>query len=60
MIGDTPYDAEAGFKASSAGRASVRRLTEDALRGPGCFAIARETSRLLGALEDTKPSGGSS
>ena len=31
-------------------------FTEDALRGAGCFAVAGEISRLLGALEDTKPS----
>jgi len=61
MIGDTPYDAEA---ASGAGTAAAGVLsggfTEEALRGAGCFAVAGEISRLLGALEDTKPSGGSS
>jgi len=61
MIGDEPYDAEAVFEASSAGRGVLSGgFTEDALRGAGCFAIAGETARLLGALEDTKPSGGSS
>ena len=60
MIGDTPYDAEA---ASGAGTAAAGVLsggfTEEAPRGAGCFAIAGEISRLLGVLEDTKPSGGS-
>jgi hypothetical protein len=60
MIGDTPYDAEAVFEASSAGPGVLSGgFTEDALRGAGC-AIAGEISRLLGSLEDTKPSGGSS
>ena len=57
MIGDTPYDAEA---ASGAGTAAAGVLTggfsADALRGAGCFAVAGEISRLLAALEDTKPS----
>ena len=57
MIGDTPYDAEA---ASGAGTAAAGVLsggfTEEALRGAGCFAVAGEISRLLTALEDTKPS----
>ena len=61
IIGDTPYDAEAVFEASSAGPGVLSGgFTEDALRGAGCFVIAGEISRLLGALEDTKPSGGSS
>ena len=53
MIGDTPYDAEA---ASGAGVAAAGVLTggfsSDALRGAGCFAVADEISRLLGALEE--------
>jgi HAD superfamily hydrolase (TIGR01549 family) len=57
MIGDTPYDAEA---ASGAGTAAAGVLTGgfsvEALRGAGCFAVADEISRLLAALEDTKPS----
>jgi len=49
------------LEASSAGPGVLLGgFTEDALRGAGCFAIAGETARLLGALEDTKPSGGSS
>jgi phosphoglycolate phosphatase-like HAD superfamily hydrolase len=55
MIGDTPYDAEA---ASGAGTAAAGVLsggfTQEALRGAG-FAVAGEISRLLTALEDTKP-----
>jgi HAD superfamily hydrolase (TIGR01549 family) len=55
MIGDTPYDAEA---AAGAGAAAAGVLTGgfsiDALRGAGCFAVADEISRLLGALEDSK------
>ena len=61
MIGDTPYDAEAASGADTAAAGVLSGgFTEEALRGAGCFAIAGEISRLLGALEDTKTSGGSS
>ena len=56
MIRDTPYDAEAAFGAGAAAAGVLRRFTEDALRGAGCFAVAGEISRLLGAHENTKPS----
>jgi len=58
MIGDEPYDAEAVFEASSAGRGVLSGgFTEDAPRGAGCFAAVGEISRLLGTLDDTKPQG---
>ena len=40
MIRDTPYDAEATCGAGAAAAAALRRFTEDALRGAGCFAVA--------------------
>jgi phosphoglycolate phosphatase-like HAD superfamily hydrolase len=61
MIRDTPYDAEAacGAGAAAAGMLSGG-FTEDALRRAGCFAVAGQISRLLGALENTKPVPGAS
>ena len=61
MIRDTPYDAEAAFGAGAAAAGMLSGgFTEDALRRAGCFAVAGEISRLLGALENTKPVPGAS
>jgi hypothetical protein len=58
MIGHTPYDAEAVFEASSAGPGVLSGgFAEDALRGAGCFAVAGEISRLLGARQYKTVSG---
>ena len=56
MIGDTPYDAEAASEAGTqAAGVLMGGFSIDSLRGAGCFAVADEISRLLAALEDTKP-----
>ena len=56
MVRDTPYDAEA---TSEAGPAAAGVLTGgfsiDSLREAGCFAVADEISRLLGALRHSQP-----
>jgi len=67
MIGDTPYDAEAVFEASSAGPGVLSGgFTEDALRGaaapspvksPACLARLRIQSRPAGAVRNVWRSG---
>jgi phosphoglycolate phosphatase-like HAD superfamily hydrolase len=52
MVGDTPYDAEAGAAAAGV---LTGGFSADALEGAGCFAVADKISQLLAALEDTKP-----
>jgi phosphoglycolate phosphatase-like HAD superfamily hydrolase len=48
MIGDTPYDAEAG---TSAAGVLTGGFSSEALRGAGCFAVAGEIAGLLPSLE---------
>jgi phosphoglycolate phosphatase-like HAD superfamily hydrolase len=58
MIGDTPYDAEAASGAGTAAAGvSTGGFSIEALRGAGCFAVAKEISQLLIALENTTPLG---
>jgi len=56
MIGDTPYDAEAGL---GAGTAAAGLLTggfaREALIKAGCFAVAAEIGDLLACLEKGSP-----
>jgi phosphoglycolate phosphatase-like HAD superfamily hydrolase len=56
MIRDTPYDAEAAFGAGAAAAGVLSGALPRTRYGAGCFAVAGEISRLLGALENTKPS----
>ena len=56
MIGDTSYDAEAASGAGTAAAGvSTGGFSIEALRGAGCFAVAKEIFQLLIALENTTP-----
>jgi phosphoglycolate phosphatase-like HAD superfamily hydrolase len=62
MIGDTPYDAEAGREAGTAAAGLLTGgFAADALAEAGCFAVAEDLQSLLPALEtaevlaDNKP-----
>lgn len=51
MIGDTPYDAEAGLEASTkAGGVLTGGFPKDTLLQAGCFAVAQDVKRLLPGL----------
>lgn len=48
MVGDTPYDAEAGLEAGAkAAGVLTGGFSEETLRQAGCFAVAGELSSLL-------------
>jgi phosphoglycolate phosphatase-like HAD superfamily hydrolase len=48
MVGDTPYDAEAGIEAGTkAAGVLTGGFSEDVLVDAGCFAVARDLSALL-------------
>jgi phosphoglycolate phosphatase-like HAD superfamily hydrolase len=51
MIGDTPYDAEAGIEAGTNVAAVLTGgFTDCTLRQAGCFAVARDLRALLPSL----------
>jgi phosphoglycolate phosphatase-like HAD superfamily hydrolase len=48
MVGDTPYDAEAGIEAGTkAAGVLTGGFSEDVLHEAGCFAVARDLRGLL-------------
>jgi phosphoglycolate phosphatase-like HAD superfamily hydrolase len=48
MVGDTPYDAEAGIEAGTkAAGVLTGGFSEDVLAEAGCFAVARDVRALL-------------
>jgi phosphoglycolate phosphatase-like HAD superfamily hydrolase len=48
MVGDTPYDAEAGIEAGTkAAGVLTGGFSESVLGGAGCFAVARDLRALL-------------
>jgi hypothetical protein len=52
MIGDTPYDAEAGLKAGTAAACVLTAgFTTEVLVKAGCFAVADVLRALLPSLE---------
>jgi hypothetical protein len=52
MIGDAPYDAEAGLEAGTkAAGVLTGGFTREALTQAGCFAVAGEIRALLFSLE---------
>ena len=53
MIGDTPYDAEAGLEAGTkaAGRVQTGGFTPEVLSQAGCFAVAGDIRALLFSIE---------
>jgi HAD superfamily hydrolase (TIGR01549 family) len=56
MIGDTPYDAEAGLEAgTSAGGVLTGGFTRPALIDAGCFVVADDLSTLLRELQSRRP-----
>jgi len=56
MIGDTPYDAEAGLEAgTSAGGVLTGGFTRAALTEAGCFLVAEDLLTLLPDLQTRWP-----
>jgi phosphoglycolate phosphatase-like HAD superfamily hydrolase len=56
MIGDTPYDAEAGLEAgTSAAGLLTGGFTREALTGAGCFVVAEDLQGLLPNLQSDGP-----
>ena len=51
MVGDTPYDAEAGIEAATkAAGVLTGAFSENVLLDAGCFAVARDLRALLPSL----------
>ena len=60
MIGDTPYDAEAGLEAGTAAAGVLTGgFTQEALTGVGCFAVASDLQGLLPSLQSRETASGS-
>jgi len=58
MIGDTPYDAEAGLEAGTkAAGVMTGGFTPEVLSQAGCFAVAGDIRALLFSLESAAPEG---
>ena len=56
MIGDTPYDAEAGLEAGTAAAGVLTGgFAQEALREAGCFAVAEDLQGLLPNLQGGGP-----
>jgi phosphoglycolate phosphatase-like HAD superfamily hydrolase len=59
MVGDTPYDAEAGLEAGAkAAGVLTGGFSEAVLEEAGCFAVARDLRALLANLLSGLGNGG--